>query len=343
MGQVLKIAKTPERRGGDPLGFHRVLMPKGVLPQAAERLDAGLPIFSNEMLLEVERLNLDSASFRQIWEEQEGVEEQVINKILQIVRARNKMHNPETGSGGMLLGRVTQVGKEFPHKFSVGDLVATLVSLTLTPLHIENISGVDPGNGQINCRGYAVLFASGIAVRLPEDIPEASALSALDVCGAPAWVKRLLEPKDRVLIIGMGKAGKLCSLAARDVVPGRQITLVDRKINPKNFGDLLGDEIEVRQANAAEPREFQKILGPEDSYDLVINTCNTPNTEAATLLAAKKGGKVLFFNMATDFSRAVLTAEGMGKDVKLIMGNGYAEGHAHYALNLLRRYPGVIL
>ena len=55
-----------------------------------------------------------------------------------IVATRGKMQNPETGSGGMLVGTVEEVGPESPLGLSVGDRVATLVSLTLTPLVIED-------------------------------------------------------------------------------------------------------------------------------------------------------------------------------------------------------------
>jgi L-erythro-3,5-diaminohexanoate dehydrogenase len=82
-------------------------------------------------------------------------------------------------------------------------------------------------------------------------------------------------------------------------------------------------------------------MGEIGLFDLVIDTCNVPGTEAAAIVSTREGGKVLFFNMATQFARAVLTAEGMGKDVALYMGNGYAKGHAGYALQLVRRHRGV--
>ena len=41
--------------------------------------------------------------------------------------------------------------------------------------------------------------------------------------------------------------------------------------------------------------------------------------------------------MATSFTRAALGAEGVGADVDLRIGNGYTEGHAELALNILGR------
>ena len=48
------------------------------------------------------------------------------------------MQNPVTGSGGMLVGTVEEVGPESPLGLTAGDRVATLVSLTLTPLRHQD-------------------------------------------------------------------------------------------------------------------------------------------------------------------------------------------------------------
>jgi L-erythro-3,5-diaminohexanoate dehydrogenase len=43
--------------------------------------------------------------------------------------------------------------------------------------------------------------------------------------------------------------------------------------------------------------------------------------------------------MATSFTAAALGAEGIGKDVTLLIGNGYTPGHAELTLELLRQDP----
>ena len=58
----------------------------------------------------MERLNIDSASFRQISEEAGGDPDRIAAIIRRIVDERGKMHNPVTGSGGMLIGTVREVG-----------------------------------------------------------------------------------------------------------------------------------------------------------------------------------------------------------------------------------------
>jgi L-erythro-3,5-diaminohexanoate dehydrogenase len=234
------------------------------------------------------------------------------------------------------------LGRDFPGAFSPGDRVATLVSLTLTPLYLESIEGVAVESSQLKVHGHAILFSSGVVVKMPDDLPEETVLSALDVCGAPAWVKRLVQPRDQVVILGMGKAGVLSALAALEVIPGEQLTVVDYRSDVLSLAKKIGEGVHALQVDVRGIEKFQEAL-PESHFDLVINTCNVPETETSAILAAKEGGRILFFNMATQFGRAVLSAEGMGKDVSLLMGNGYAKGHAAYALQLVRRHREVFL
>ncbi|MBA7669919.1 L-erythro-3,5-diaminohexanoate dehydrogenase [subsurface metagenome] len=56
----------------------------------------------------------------------------------------------------------------------------------------------------------------------------------------------------------------------------------------------------------------------------------------SSILPVKDGGIVYFFSMATSFTKAALGAEGVGKDVTMIIGNGYTKGHAQIALDELR-------
>src|SRR3954453_22113289 len=102
------------------------------------------------------------------------------------------MQNPETGSGGMLVGTVQEVGPESPLGLRVGDRVSTLVSLTLTPLVIEDgLQTWDGRSEQVPADGYAVLFGRSIAAVIPDDLPAELSLSVMDVCGAPALTARV--------------------------------------------------------------------------------------------------------------------------------------------------------
>ena len=94
----------------------------------------------------------------------------------------------------MLLGRVRHVGGKLPDPHASlrpGERVATLVSLSLTPLQIERILSVNLHAHQVSILGTAILFDSGSWARLPPSLPESVALSALDVAGAAPQVTRL--------------------------------------------------------------------------------------------------------------------------------------------------------
>ena len=78
------MSTTAERA----LGVHRVVEPPGVLPQAADRLDARPEIGPDEVRIRVQRLNLDAASFRQLTEAAGGNGARVRAAVLEIVRTR---------------------------------------------------------------------------------------------------------------------------------------------------------------------------------------------------------------------------------------------------------------
>lgn len=330
------------RGPGDHYGVHRVLHPPHLFPQAAERLDVSLPLYSSEILIRVERLNIDSASFHQLWEKSARRDQELIKRqVLDLVRSRGKLHNPVTNSGGTLLGVVEEVGRNVAGKgFTVGDRIATLVSLTLTPLHLERIEKVDPDREQMEVKGHAILFESGIAHRLPPDLPETVALAIFDVCGAPALVSHLARVGETVIVLGAGKAGVLVAAEARKKVgKGGKVILLEKGEEAAAAARLLPFVDAVLVADLTDPRRAsEEVKGATQARmgDLVVNCVNVPTTEMASILCAKRSGTVLFFNMATSFQAAVLGAEGIGHETRLMMGNGYSPGHADLALNLVR-------
>ena len=96
---------------GNKYGTHRVISPKGVLPQPADKLDNNMDeIYDNEILIDVQTLNIDSASFTQIEEQAGGDKAKIAEIMLGIVEKQGKHRNPVTGSGGMLLGTVEKIG-----------------------------------------------------------------------------------------------------------------------------------------------------------------------------------------------------------------------------------------
>lgn len=332
---------------GNKFGTHRVIEPKGTLPQPAKKLDNTMSIYDNEILIDVITLNIDSASFTQIKAACNADTAKMEEMILSIVGERGKMQNPVTGSGGMLIGTVKEIGPNFPDKnLKVGDKIATLVSLSLTPLKINKIKKINISNDQVDVDAQAILFASGIYAVLPSDIPEKLALAALDVAGAPAQVDRLVKEGDTVCIIGGGgKSGVLCCYQAMEKVgPNGKVIVVEySEENAKRIKDLnLAHEVLVGDATDVMDiyNRVTAITG-EEGCDVVINNVNVESTEMSSILITKDRGCVYFFSMATSFTKAALGAEGVGKDVDMIVGNGYAIGHADITLDIVRKSKGI--
>jgi L-erythro-3,5-diaminohexanoate dehydrogenase len=359
-----------------PVGLHRVLAPAGVLPQAAERLDTRPEIGADEVRIAVERLNLDAASFRQLSEKHGGDGAAVRAEVLEIIERRGKMHNPVTGSGGMLIGTVDEVGRDSPLGLKPGDRVATLVSLTLTPLHVAETTW-DGRSEQVPCTGHAILFARSVAAILPDDLDPRLALAVLDVCGAPALTARVVRqaaataaaasrsgtswsdtPPDTptnslinshgaertgaeptVAVLGAaGKSGSLSLAAARDAGASHTTGVVLDGAEAALLRTAgLADRVVV--ADARDPVGLAAAVG--EPVDVTVVCVDVPGCEHGAILATATGGTVVFFSMATSFAAAALGAEGLAADVTMLVGNGYVPGHAGYALDLVRKVPAV--
>ena len=332
-----------------PLGTHRVIDPPGAMPQSAHKIDNTPIAFENEILCDVETLNIDSASFKQIADHCSGDAGKIGEHILATVRERGKQHNPVTGSGGMFIGRVLKIGETLREHIDLlaGDRIASLVSLTLTPLYIDKVTKVDAATGRVWIRGKAVLFASGLWAKLPADIHDDVALAVLDVAGAPAQVRRMARPGMTVVIIGAdGKSGVLsCAQAKSAVGPHGRVIGVSPSASTAAAQMLqrsgLVDAFVQADARDALALSAAIAAAAPQLADLVINCVNVPGTELGSILCTKDEGVVYFFSMSTSFTAAALGAEGVGKDVTMIVGNGYAKGHAATALQTLRDHPPI--
>ena len=340
-----------------PVGLHRVLEPSGeqiTLPQAAQRLDASPQIWADEVRIDIETLNLDAASYRQLAGTHRTARDQVDGSairesVLDIVANRGKMQNPVTGSGGMLIGTVAEVGERSPLGLTVGDHVATLVSLSLTPLQItDGLARWDGLGERVPAAGHAILFSRSIAAVLPADLDPELALMVMDVCGAPALVARLVGEyvargaAPSVLVLGgAGKSGSMSLAAAGDAGAGRRVAVVP---NAREAGVLEGTGLadQVVIADARSPLGLsgavQAAGGPAD---ITVVCVDVPGCEQPAVLSTAQGGTVVFFSMATNFAAAALGAEGLAADVRMLIGNGYVPGHADYALKLLRENSAV--
>jgi L-erythro-3,5-diaminohexanoate dehydrogenase len=343
---------------GSPLGLHRVIEPAGALPQAAWRLDPAPGLWPDEARVRVDRLNLDAASFRQLTEAAGGKAEgpgsdaghaaAMRAAVLGIVAERGKMQNPVTGSGGMLTGIVDEAGPDSPLGLAPGDRIATLVSLSLTPLAItDGLARWDGRSEQVPCDGHAILFGRSIAAVLPADLPVPLSLAVLDVCGAPALTSRVVRRAGSggtapvVAILGAaGKSGSLSAAAARRAGARSVIGLVPTQAEADLLAASgLADQVVI--ADARDPAAVAETVRAAGGPAQVTVVCvDVPGCEGGAVLATADGGTVIFFSMATSFSAAALGAEGVAADITMLIGNGYVPGHAALALDLIRAEPG---
>lgn len=330
---------------GDYYGSHRVLSPKGLLPQAADKIDNDPEIYSNEILIEVIALQPTATAFGRIKNECEGDEEKIAATFLKIVEEKGKFQDPVTKSGGMLIGMIKEIGDDLKDKIDakVGDTIATLVSLSLTPLKIYQINKIDIDTEQVYCKAEAILFESGIFTKIPEDLGQGLSLALMDVAGAPAQVAVNAKAGDTVVVIGAGKAGLLCLAEAKKRVSptGTVICMEFSPIQCDIVRDLGVADL-VLNTNGQEPlasyNTYMAATGGKLA-DFTVSTVNVPNTELSAILVTKDTGKIYFFSMNTDFVKASLGAEGVKKYVPMLIGNGYYPGHAEITFDIIRRDP----
>lgn len=329
---------------GNKFGMHRVIEPKGVLPQPAWKIDNKMDLNEDEILIEVETININSSSFRQICTEYDHDITKIKEMIIKIIELRGKLHNPITNTGGILLGKVKKIGNKYNNieKLKVGDYVIPLVSLSLIPLKINKIIQMDIKSSQLQVEGEAILFSSCLVMKLEKDIRSEYLITLMDEAGSYFQSYMSSNKGDKVLIMGAnGKSGLICAFAVKDKIgdTGNIVGIVHTE-ESKTLLEKYNIFDKVYKCDATKPLEIYNALklSEEGLYDLTINCVNTFGTEASSILSTKDKGTIYFSNLATNYNSACLTAEGIGRDVNIIPYKGYLEGHVDFAINLFRKY-----
>ena len=323
-------------------GFHRVVEPAGVIPQAAWKLDASPELLRHtEILLRVSALNLDSTGMAQL----QAAGEDIGAQVMGIVHQRGKMHNPVTNSGGVLVGTVQEIGPAVGPGFTpgIGDTVIPLVSTSTLPLHLDSVTAVS--GDQLSVEGTAVLFDGMAYTPAPADFELPLALAILDISSIVPQVHRHVETGQCVLVIGAGKSGAAAMAAIRDAATGVRVIALDP--DPQRLGRLAGlglADVTI-ESDATRP---ETVLGQVQRVtsgslcDVVLNCVNVADTEASAILCARRGGTVVFYSMATRFDKAALGTDATDNDVRLVIGNGIAERQAERSLDLFRENPDLL-
>ncbi len=330
------------------LGTHRVLEPKGALPQPAWKLDNTPVALPTETLIDVQKLHVDSASFTQIANVCERDTDRMKKHIMDIIVERGKMHNPITSSGGVLIGTVEQLDEAFgeKHHLTIGDTIVSLTSLSWLPLYLKDIKRIHLNRSEVEVEGKAIFFRSNPLAKLPGDLPQNQVVAALDVAGAPSRVATMAQPGQHVTVLGAGGTAGLLTLCALRQQVGSNGLIIAIEHSEEALLDIASLAVAdvLIQADATRPLDLlervrKKYVGHDYLADLTINVVNVPNTEFSTILLTRTDGRILFFSMATSFTVAALGAEGMARQVEMHIGNGYMPDQGAVALQLLRDNP----
>ena len=320
-------------------GFHRVIQPSGVIPQAALQIDNTPQILHPaEILLRVNLINLDSSGMTQLRSRNMDIGEQVMN----IVSQRGKLHNPVTNSGGVLVGEIEEIGEGVDPGFELkqGDTIIPVVSTSTLPLSLDKVLEIK--GDQLVVEGCAILFDGMAYSGLPEDFDIKLALSAIDISSIVPQVYRSTQDVDTILVIGAGKSGLTALTAARESNPHCELVVLDANDEQLAEAENLAVADRLIRANAQLPeqvlREVDKI-SKGSGFDLVLNCVNVADTEAASILSARHGGTVFFYSMATRFDKAALGTDATDNDVRILIGNGVAKDQASLVFDLLRKRP----
>jgi len=312
----------------------------------ADRLDATAPANTFEAEVEVEMLNVDATSYRQIRLACDSDPRAMAARIRGIVAERGKMHNPVTGSGGILVGRLTVLGTAFWQPgLAVGQLVVPLASLVATPLLLDDVGPVDPASPQVPAHGRAIVTGRMSCAVVPGDLPLAAVLTALDVYPAASHARSLAHRGQHVIIIGSGHAGLAAAAAAREAVgPDGRVTVID------SSPDALDRAAAVDPGAATLRADATDTLGVARSFaargiprgDLCLLCTHVSGCEGTAILLTNDDGTVLFFSTATSFSAAALGADSLSSLARLSIPNGYTPDRGSYLLELLRRSPSLL-
>jgi L-erythro-3,5-diaminohexanoate dehydrogenase len=325
------------------LGTWRSLEPLGALPHLARRLDAVTEPNEYEIEIDVDLLNIDALSYRQLAQSCGRDPERIANAVADIVNVHGKMQNPATGSGGVARGVVRAIGSLARADVRVDDLVVPLVSLIALPLQLKSVGPVNPDSPQVPVRGRAIITGRMPVALVPADLVDA-ALTALDVYPVASYVRQRAVAGDHVAILGAGPAGLLGAVAAADVVgPTGHISVLDVDVQAlKRLAEVVpaatAFAVDATNAVACATALRDRRLPPSD---LTLACTSAKSCEGTALLLTANTGTVLFFSTATSFAAAALGSDPIGVGARLELSNGVTPDHGTYTFDLLRRNPAL--
>lgn len=317
------------------------------LPIYAWKINNDTKIADDEMLIRVVKIHLENGSFNQIYSEVGGNEEKMKETVMEIVKQRGKMHNPDTGTGGLFGGIVEKIGKNFDNvdNISVGDEVIVPVSIAMLPLKLKKVKNVNYVYNHLDVDGYTAIYNGCPVVKKTPDISWDILLSAFEESASIKKASEFAEGKTASLVIGSNPiVAMLYGLALRRVMApdgilicvhyGDNVMYAYNDIEQNRNKLLYSVFDEVYFMSSRDPMECidEATQGGERLYDVIVNCADQMGAEAISVIAAQEKGNVLFSNLTNNYTTALLVQEAINRDINLFCAVGYYD----YMMSFIR-------
>ena len=334
-------------------GLDRVLEPKGVTPATAWKVDNGRELHSCEARVSLERIHLEWDNFQQISSSCGYDERKIRARIFELIEKRGKLHNPFTGSGGVLIGTVEELAPDLKPEFGItaGQRIYCISSLSSIPIYIEEIEEIDFNYGQIVCSGYAILFEASPVFSMDDDLNPRYTLAAIDEAGSlfGAYHIATEHENEKIVIIGRTAYATLAYAAAVSEAIGPQKRIVavmdldSRKtITEEELKSLMAPVVSrVYFVNLTKPvQAYEQLAGQDPELvraEQVIVAEDVFGAETLAVMMVVPFGDLYFTSVENHYSAAQLVAESMGKIVTMYAFDQYIKDYPEFTIRIVRK------
>lgn len=332
-------------------GVSRVMEPKGAVPATAWKLDNQRQISPKEIRIRLEKVHIEWDNFNQICSHCGYDEMRIKARIMQIIEERGKLHNPFTGSGGLFMGTIEEIGSEVDAEgLKVGDRVFSQSSITGMAMHIDRITRFDFNYGQMECQGYVICFEATSLIQYTGEVSAKYLLTAIDEEGNFLGVRQAVSEGnvERAVIIGGNLVTTLLyAQILRDCFG--ENTRLTAVLDKHSLGNLTEAEIisafqpvieHTCFVDLSQPLEaWQQIMDEERNdqpVDAVINLEDISGSETLATLLVREHGTVFYASLQNNYSVGILVADSMGKEVTPYALDGFDKDAYDYAVKLIQ-------
>lgn len=327
-------------------GLDRSLTPRRTFTPLAWEVDNSIQLKEGEVRIALDKVHVEGTSFRQICQEAGNDEEQIKEKIMDIVIRRGKFHNPVTDTGGLFCGVIEEIDGRYsnPKGLKPGDEVICNSSLAGIPMYIDSIRSIDKVYPQFDAEGYAIALPGMPIIKRPKDLPIDLLLFTFNESGTIYTVAKETAGKKRFAVLANNVImaliyGYTIKKAAGD--DAEIFCVLDRNTPVALKGPGI-EEIKqkiftsVTYVNMMRPAECLKTFEGTQPMDMVVNCADIPGAETISVMAAKSGGTVIFANFISNYNIALYVTEAVSKDLNIKCADGYLEKYDEFDFEIVR-------